>query len=193
MHNSDAFRSAKDLLEEQLKVLALLKIHDGENAAHYDTEIRDITRSQIVQQGLLHVERSKFAINTQRIRRWADKNLRESYQRTRDLLVAGPAASQLTPGDERWVCGKILMDQLTDLSHEALMTLIEEAYTNSFHGLDSYLSMRARHGSFSGHIRAVLEEERIIKYRDARTDEYKSNDFWLHCVSVDPSKYWTAG
>lgn len=89
MHDSDAFRSSKELVQERLEILTLLREIDPENAAEYDNEVRDITRSQVVQQGLLHVERSKFAINTQPIRRWAEKNLKESYQRSRDLLVSG--------------------------------------------------------------------------------------------------------
>lgn len=185
MHDSDAFRSSKDLLEERLKVLTLLRANDAENVAQYDTEIRDITRFQIVQQGLLHVERSKFAINTQPIRKWAEKNLKESYQRTRDLAVTlQPDVSNLPPDDEGVL--KTPVDELADLNHESLSQFIEEAYTNSFYGLDSYLSMRARHGSFSGHIRAVLEEERIITSRDARTEEYKANELWLHRLSLDP-------
>lgn len=188
MHDSDAFRSSKELQDERLKVLALLRAHDPENVAHYDTEIRDITRFQIVQQGLFHVERSKFAINTQPIRKWAEKNLRESYQRTRDLAATGRLDVPNSPMDDDAIL-KTPADQLTDLNHEALTRFVQEAYTNSFYGLDSYLSMRARHGSFSGHIRAVFEEERIITSRDARTEEYKANELWLQRLSLEP---WNA-
>ncbi len=188
MHDSNAFRSSRELLEERLRVLSILRANDNDNAADYDTEIRDITRFQIVQQGLLHVERSKFAINSQPIRKWADKNLRESYQRTRDLASVSQIEPSRTQVDDESLL-KTPIDELTDVNHEALTRFIEEAYTNSFYGLDSYLSMRARHGSFSGHVRAVLEEERIITSRDARTEEYKSNDLWLHRLSLDP---WNA-
>jgi hypothetical protein len=174
MHDSGAFRSSKELIEERLKIRVLLRIYDPESAAQYDTEIRDITPSQIVQQGLLHVERSKFAINTQPLRRWAEKNLKESYLRSRDLTIAGDIDIPASGSEDDGLL-KTPVNELTEVSHEALTRFIEEAYTNSFHGLDSYLSMRARHGSFSGHIRAVLGEDRIITSRDARTDEYKPN------------------
>jgi len=185
MHDSDVFHSSKELLDERLKVLGLLRVHDSGSVALYETEIRDITRFQIVQQGLLHVERSKFAINTQPIRKWADKNLRESYQRTRDLAIAGQIDVSNPPLNDDGAL-KTPANELTDVNHEALTRFVEEAYTNSFYGLDSYLSMRARHGSLSGHIRSALEAERIITTRDARTQEYKSNEFWLSRLSLDP-------
>ena len=115
MHDSDAFRSSKELLEERLRILAILRAHDGKNAAHYDTEIRDITRFQIVQQGLLHVERSKFAINTQPIRKSADKNLKESYQRTRDLAAISQVASYDTQQDEETLL-RTPINELTDVT-----------------------------------------------------------------------------
>jgi hypothetical protein len=182
MLNSAYYTSSKSLEDERLLILTLLKTVDLDNASVYDTEIRDITREQIVQQGLRHVEQSKLAMDTQPLRRWAEKNLKESYSRMRDLVSAGMEPLHPVPDKTREQESDLLLapvDEVVDTARETLLRFLDEAYTNSFHGLDSYLSMRARHGSFAGQLRAVFEDEDIITLRDAHTDEYKSNETWL--------------
>ena len=184
MHSSAEFRSSKELQEERLKVLELLRTQDPVNAAAYETEVRDITREQVVQQGLLHVERSKFAINTQPLRRWAEKNIKESFLRSRDLIAAGQMNVQHNTGEVAEILS-IPINEVKEINREALTRFLEEAYSNSFYGLDSYLSMRARHGSFSGHVRAVFEEEQIVTSRNGKTGDYKRNESWLQSIPAD--------
>jgi hypothetical protein len=71
------------------------------------------------------------------------------------------------------------MDEAAGLLNEMLDRFLFESYTNSFYGLDSYLSLRARHESLSGQLRAPLEEEQIITQREEGTHECKANWYWL--------------
>lgn len=188
MLNSGSFISSKEVDDERLKVCALLREIDPENASDYDTEVREITRKQIIQQGLRHVEQSKLAIDPQPIRRWADKNLKEDFIRYQALRSAGiKAESTLVSSannDGSLDFPVLPSDEIADLVSTMVSLFLLESYTNSFYGLDSYLSMRARHGSFAGQIRAPLEEENVITVRDGLSDDYKPNITWLSRIRV---------
>jgi hypothetical protein len=92
MSNSGAFSGSKSLEFERINVCSLLLLLDPVNSAVYEKELRDITRKQIVSEGLRDVEQSKFAIDVQPLRRWAEKNLKESFGRFQALRLAGVKA-----------------------------------------------------------------------------------------------------
>ncbi len=190
MLHSDSFASSREVEDERIRVLELLRRADPSNSSKYEAALRKLTREQIIQQGLRHIEQSKFAISSEPLRRWAEKNLREGYTRLQDLIAAG--VKDLAPktnaaSDLQTDALATPEDELTASAGESLARFVQEAFTNSSHGLDSYLSMRARHGSFSGHIRSVLEEESILTVRDSRTEQYRRNDFWLSRLRADAS------
>jgi hypothetical protein len=193
MLSSGAFTSSRELENERLAVLELLRNIDPINTPDYETEVRDITRKQIIYEGLRHVEQSKLSMDVQPLRRWAEKNLKESFTRYQALKAAGikpiGLVGQAAAGGSSTNVPDTPIDEPGELLHEMLSAFLSESYTNSFHGLDSYLSMRARHGSFAGQIRAPLEEEKIITSRDGLSDEYKPNLFWRNRLGAPPRHY----
>ncbi len=189
MASSEFFSGSKSLDSERLKVCSLLLRIDPTQASEYEKELREITRKQVINDGLRDVEQSKFAIDVQPLRRWAEKNLKESFARFQALRLAGVRASTLPAATPEIgiLIPEAPVDEAATLLHNMLLDFLYESYTNSFYGLDSYLSLRARHGSLSGQLRAPLEEEHIITQRQEGTDQYKLNQYWQERLELEPA------
>jgi hypothetical protein len=202
MRISRAFKSSKDLENERLAVCGLLIEMDPENTEVYDLEIQKITRSQLIQRAIGQVDKSKIFIDTAAVRRWADKELKESFARYQTLLRAGMDAgaegffeefrdalrNQLAgvPIDKNVLA--LPKNEASDLLVTMVSRFLTECLSSPQHGLDCYLSMQIRHGSLSGQLRLPLEEERIITQRDSTRLEYKRNDYWLSRMSdIEPN------
>lgn len=89
MQLSTAFSSPRELDEERLAVCALLVEIDPLHLDAYEEEIRGATRKLVVRRGIREVEQSKIYIDMSALRRWADKNLKESFTRYIALVGAG--------------------------------------------------------------------------------------------------------
>jgi len=189
MQDSTAFDSSRELDEERLAVCAILADIDPDNLEEYEQEIRDITRQLVIRRGVRAVEQSKLFVDMSAIRRWADKNLKESFARYQALrsigLDAGGAGIDNavrdllagTPISEEYL--HLPANETSQLLVDMLSRFLAQCLTHPEHGLDCYLSMRIRHGALAGQLRAPLEQEKIISQREGPLDEYKPNEFWI--------------
>lgn len=188
MQVSAAFGGTKELQDERLAVTSLLVRLDSEHADEYEAEIREIARAQLIQRGVRHVEQSKIFVDLAAIRRWADKNHREDFERYQALLRAGindegafveavrDSVSSKVPLPSEFL--ELPKNEANDLLVKLVSGVFRECLTNQEAGLDCYLSMRIRHGTLSGQLRAPLEMENVITQRD-ETHVYRPNKFWL--------------
>jgi len=189
MQISTVFDGTRDLEDERLAVCSLLTKLDEPHAKDYESEIREITRRQIIHRGVRHVEQSKLFVNLPVIRRWADRNLKESFGRYQALLKAGIKADSSGFNDalQDLIAGKrpsqaalkLPENEASTLLVAMLDALLQKCTLDSEHGLDCYLSMRIRHGALSGQLRGPLEDERVVTQRASETGEYNPNDYWL--------------
>lgn len=197
MQVSSAFQGTRELEEERLAVASLLIKLDPDQTKLYETEIREITRRQLIQRGLRHVEQSKIFVDLVAIRRWADNNIKEAFNRYQGLIKAGiggdgafvDALQDLLTGAP--LPGEFLAlptNEASDLLIQIIVVLFRECLSNPQHGLDCYLSMRIRHGTLSGQLRSPLEFEKLITQREAGSQRYTTNTYWadrLSYVGVD--------
>jgi hypothetical protein len=189
MQVSSAFSGSQELEQERLAICSILRQIDQPNAKEYELEIRQITRTQVIQQGVLHVDKSRIFVDQAAIRRWAERNLKEGFARYRALLEAGVDTGVIAFTDavedvlEGGKAAQTLLalpkNEANDLLDDLVSKLFAECMMNPEYGLDCYLSMRIRHGALSGQLRGPLEEQKIITQREGGSQRYKSNDFWL--------------
>jgi hypothetical protein len=203
MEISISFDTSQQVEDERLLVCRLLIEADPENANDYESEIREITKKQLIQVGVRQVEQSKVSIDLEPVRRWAERNLKDSFTRYQSLLSVGIEIQgdvEVTNSDtmlddsvesprladsveNRAVLSQDLPDVPTNEAATLLVNMIQLllkiCYIDPFHGLDCYLSMRIRHGALSGQLRAPLEEEKVITQRESGTDEYFANAYWI--------------
>lgn len=189
MKVSSVFKGSVEVQNERLAIFTLLLDIDELNAKIYESEIREITRAQVIRSGVRHVEQSKMSIDVPAIRRLCDKKLKESFFRYRAMVAAGISPSsdfaeaylQLL-SDGKPLPSEFLQvptDEAGTLLRELVSAIFLESTNNPMHGLDCYLSMRIRHGALSGQLRGPLELEKVITQRTAGTNSYASNEVWL--------------
>lgn len=182
----NVFATSREILEERIQICSLLSELDPENKPQYADEIKEITKYLSIQDGLRDVDRSRVHINTEAVARWAEKQVKESFDRYKDLLRAKVGfgspddfdmiVRKAAGGDPR-AAEKLIRYPVRE-GDELLIEMFEaiqiEALTNSDFGLDAYLSMRIRHGSLSGHMRGPLEEMNLIVSKD-ELGKYQDN------------------
>lgn len=203
MQSSIAFGSQRELEEERLAVCAMLAEMDPAHLEVYEEESREVTRKLVVRRGVREVEQSKIFVDTNAIRRWAEKNLREKFARYAALVQVGFDVAAL--GIEEAIINLISgakvseeylhfpKDETSELLVGMVSALMNECLTSSEHGLDCYLSMRIRHGALAGQLRAPLEKEHIICQREGPRGLYTSNEFWTaHYWHWNQSDFTTA-
>lgn len=197
MKISTEFTGSSAVQDERLAVCSLLLEIDPQNSKEYESEIREITRAQIIRKGVRHVEQSKMSIDTATIRKWADKKFKESFLRYKGLVKAGfsPLAGFQQALLQSLSAGKpmpkeffeVPTDEAGSLLKDIVYAIIQECTISSLHGLDCYLSMRVRHGAFSGQLRGPLEAEKVITQKQANQQSYAPNDYWLKQLHYLPS------
>lgn len=176
-----------ELDEERLAILSKLKSFVPERSSTYDEEIKLILRRQEVTKAIKSLDRSKISMDEEPIRDWARKNLRGKFDRFRALIDAGmetvssSVALELldrlasnTPDAKPF---EIPDNELSALFAEMLSELCRESSLNSRHGINSYLSLRIRHGTISGQLRRPSQEQHLLT-TVSTGGEYGPNDYW---------------
>ncbi|KFE62875.1 hypothetical protein [Hyalangium minutum] len=181
--------------EERINVCSLLVSLDPDNAEIYRGEIKSLATKLKIEEGVQIVDRSRVFVDDDAISRWAERELREIFDRYKEFLQTGPQSSrrdfELAVRDAL-TTRKPMPAQYLELPHEdndallieMLEALWKEFLNNSEHGLDCFLSMRIRHGTLSGTLRGPLDDRKLITTRDEVTGTYKRNDFWISRLHV---------
>jgi hypothetical protein len=105
-------------------------------------------------------------------------------------LAAALKQSMLSNDDKHLKPLELPVNEAIDLMISMLRNLTHEYLTNPEHGLDYYLSMRIRHGAFSGQLRSPLEAQQIVTQRSSDSGEYKHNTYWRNMLFNLESSAW---
>jgi hypothetical protein len=199
LERSLAFSGTSQVEDERIAVCALLAKLDSSNAAQYEEEIKGLTQRQVIRRGVMRIEESKIFVDSLGLSRWAEKNLGESFKRYKALRAAGmdvgendlAEALQALSDDEKQLKPlELPVNEAIDLMISMLQKFTHEYFTNPEHGLDYYLSMRIRHGAFSGQLRSPLEAQQIVTQRSSGSGEYKHNTQWRNILFTLEADAW---
>lgn len=191
MQLSVEFPTSRAVREERLAVCAFLRDLDPEHRPVYDAEMLDVTKQQEITRGLQEVEQSKIWIDQQRIRGWAENNLQEMFSRLMDLHSAGLLSEIKAVGDavepppsdgvtRSSDVPELPANEASDLLLRMIIDFLRVCFLSKPHGLDSYLSIRVRHGVLAGQMRAAPEAEKIVTLqREAGSHEYSPAQHWI--------------
>lgn len=166
------YESQFELEEERLAILSQLKTLDPERSSIFEDEITLILRRQEVTKAIKSLDRSKISMDEEPIRDWARKNLRGKFDRFRALIEAGMETvspmvafeilNRLAAGTPDTKPFEIPDNEVSALFAEMLGELCRESSLNSRHGINSYLSLRIRHGTISGQLRRPSQEQHLL-------------------------------
>gem|GEM_PF-6305244 len=189
--------SSKALSAERMKICQRLVQYDPGNSTKYLEEIRQLTYAAELEEGIRHFDSSRLFVNEAALQEWGAKSLSEDYARYRLLQSASlpelediQAAAVLVLRDRDSPVPKALLEQPKTEADRLLLELTQrvmrEFLYGSTSGLNSYLSLRIRHGSLAGHLRGPLEEAGAIALRDSTSGIYQPISTWQN-TSADLS------
>lgn len=77
----------------------------------------------------------------------------------------------------------VIISDIAFTEFDKLFTELKSRFISSNeYGLDSYLSVRIRHGTLSGQIRSHFETEHLITRKNAKDNSYARNKHWIDSV-----------
>jgi hypothetical protein len=140
----------------------------GSNKDEIVTEIRRITEAQFARKVELEIENARIFADKDGLRRWAERECREQFVRLKTSRVAqmAPSLAQIKASfhEARYGAGTsgVSLDQhMKDPLFALGASIFRECFWKQDDGLDHFLSLRIRHGSLSGYLRAPLERGRL--------------------------------
>ncbi len=175
------FADASEIESERIAVCQRLGVIDSSNAEVYASEIATLTQQRMIARAIEHLEQSKIYVDTDGIRASLGPEVHAEFERYVAFrsLDQGLQEIMRVLAPER--LGKLVVateDVLTIFAN--LFIHIRQRFTSSNEfGLDSYLSVRIRHGTLSGELRSPFEREHLVTRRTASDGTYARNREWL--------------
>lgn len=187
LKNSAIFSTERELEDERISLCQWLIQGAGVDDDKLEEEARELVRARHIRQGLKALEGSKLSIDRVGIQRWADRAVREDFQRYMDLLESGifkvdeefkdAVYAMVSTGVVSQASLAVPDNEAVTLIAQVITRLMSEFALHPEHGLDAYLSLRIRHGTLSGHLRGPVEQEHLITRRGS-DGRYLSNLYW---------------
>lgn len=167
------FQSTAEVRVERMQVLQLLIQWDGRRASEYAEAIKALTFDQTLQTGLERINQTRVFVNESAITRWAEKELVQDYERWRRLAestAGGRAVDDIIrqyasdPANDETLTA--FADGKPTAADAMLIDVVGRLFTrflsDPIDGLDTFLSLRIRHGSFKGTLLGPFEEQGLL-------------------------------
>jgi hypothetical protein len=206
--SSFMFENQDDLDNERIEVCLLLTKIDPENSANYIDEISAISRNILIRKGIKQIDESKIYADVVGMRRTLEKDLRESFNRSLELMaIPIDQITKLSLQDTGKVVvpyyGKSKDSTKIEFQKENIRITSYKRYelfadmfyrirdvfvSSAEYGIETYLSMRIRHGTLLGEIRSVFEGHHLITKKDSGSGRYEENSYWLNKLRFQNAK-----
>lgn len=192
----DQFESTANVRDERMSVLQLLLNWDNERALEYAEAIRSLTFEQTLQRGLERIDQTRVFVNDSAITRWAEKELEQDYERWRRLSESSSGGHAVDDLLRQYALDPTNVEVLNEFANgkptaadTVLINLIDRLYKrfllDPIDGLDTYLSVRIRHGSLRGTVLGPLEEQGLL-YSNSGFSEEAFDSRWNEVLRLHP-------
>lgn len=189
LDSSITYSSSSDLQSERISVCKMLTELDELNKDEYQAEITAITLEQALRRGRRHIEQTKIYVDINGIKENASRDVREGFHRyqafqgsqysSRQFLAElRQAIEKIHLGDREAFLLKLPKDEKSDILASIVAELRDKFVLSAEYGLNGYLSVRIRHGTFAGELRSSLEKAHILTQRERNSTEYQLNNYW---------------
>ncbi|WP_116787019.1 hypothetical protein [Flavobacterium psychrotrophum] len=202
--SSPSFESQDELDNERVEVCRLLSEIDRNNFEDYINEIAEINRNQLIRKGIKQIDESKIYVDVNGIRTSLDKDIRESFERSLNLLnlpldqikkidentetILIPYYSKNTENKADSISNMKITSYSRLTQFIDMFSKIRDKFiaSNEF-GIDTYLSMRIRHGTLLGEIRSVFELYNLVTKKEDSSNNYQENTYWKEKLHLKPA------
>lgn len=175
------FLTTQEVQRDRIEVLQLLlQIDSGDALDDYAEEIKNLTFSETLLQGLKHIESSRIFVNEGAIARWAEKELQPDFDRWKKESAKDSSTKSLDDVVRQYLMGdssaQTVLFRTESLSENNIILLIlTERLLGKFlsdpsDGLNCYLSSRIRHGTLKGTLLGPLDEAGLLGMSDAEIE-----------------------
>ncbi|QDT44622.1 hypothetical protein Pan241w_47350 [Gimesia alba] len=184
LDSSIAYESSDDLEEERIKLCQHLLRIDSSNAEEYSNEIHRLTQARAVRDAVHQIDSSKVYVDTVGIKKSLDRAFYEGFDRYRQWYGLDESIRysvfEFDINTKRVINKRdiIQLDAAVELFNILFHEIRYRYISSNEYGLDSYLSLRIRHGTLAGQMRRVFEERQIITTLESSTGKYHSNQYW---------------
>lgn len=179
----DEVNSLRDALNLRVDILRQLIELDPETRAKYHEEVRDISFSLTVDDGIREVNTSRLNVNIHGLTKWANDHCIDDFERYKELVIGEANAGEVPIR----LSGGSILDQFAEIPFGAaddqvvkLLVRIRNAYlSDPRNGLDAYISLRVRHGSLSGTLSRGLDTRQLLLLRKGENGPFEPPNFWI--------------
>jgi len=190
MDSSVAFENSEEIERERITICQTLLEIDPTNGDTYAQEIARRTQTMAVRRALNYLGDSKIYVDTDGVVRALEPTFRMGFERFLKMRELSQRHRRIVVMRSVENGSRIVVD-FRDLAQETFEELFLELKnrfisSNEF-GLDSYLSVRLRHGTLSAQIRRCFERDKLITQRNATTNEYEPNMEWIDRLALSPT------
>jgi len=198
-NSSYMFEDQDDLDNERIEVCLNLAQIDEANLKLYINEISEISRAQLIRKGIKQIDESKIYVDEKGVRNSLQKELKESFQRslnllnlpldqiqkldenTENIIVPFYGKSSETnkieaKEDNIKIASYSRFEQFADM----FIKIRDRFIASNEYGIETYLSMRIRHGTLLGEIRSVFENHQLITKKESDSNDYQDNPYWIN-------------
>jgi len=200
--SSHKFENQDQLDNERIEICSLLTRIDRDNFEDYINEISEINRNLLIRQGIKQIDESKIYVDVKGIKNFLEKDIKESFDRSMNLQTLSLDQIQkldlnsdnvmIPYYDEPSISNKIEHNtsnlKITSYSRfeqfsDMFLKIRDKFIASNEFGIDTYLSMRIRHGTLLGEIRSVFENYYLITKKEDTSKDYKDNLYWQKLLS----------
>jgi hypothetical protein len=169
LDSSYHFESVDDLEQERIRICHFLMKADSPNEGRYFAEITDLSRQSVIRRAIKHVDDSKVYVDLHGIRTPLQRALTETFERYLQVArIPNAALRQVAVAvisAEGSKSPVVLADLASLLLQQMFLEVRSQFLLNTEHGLDSYLSIRIRHGTLAGQLRRLFESLHLVTRR----------------------------
>jgi hypothetical protein len=200
--SSPMFENQDQLDNERIEICSLLTRIDRDNFEEYINEISEINRNLLIRQGIKQIDESKIYVDVKGIKNILEKDIKESFDRSMNLQTLSFDQIQkldlnsdnvmIPYYDEPVISNKTEHNtsnlKITSYSRfeqfsDMFLKIRDKFIASNEFGIDTYLSMRIRHGTLLGEIRSVFENYYLITKKEDTSKDYKDNLYWQKLLS----------
>ncbi len=190
------FGSSEEVARERADICKILSEIDSSNIDQYQSEIKKIHKELHIKNKTREVEKTKIFVDVTNLKQIAKNDYKEQFERYKSYLKDGldesvfeysekSKATFSTSAETGIKLDDVMKNEMRAIMETLVVGLRDLFVFNHEHGLDTYLSVRIRHGTFMSKLRGPLESEYLITRTDEVSGTYKPNTFMYKKLGID--------
>jgi len=181
-----SIESTEEVEAERIKILHKLILADPSKTNEYIAEINEISKRITIRKYIQFVEESKIHIDIEGVKKYADDNIKDSFDRYHDILkfknpdinIVSINRHNLLSIEKDGIQQLFLIEDAKLSSFKTLFyEILDTMISSKEFGLNNYLSTRIRHGTLSANLRKPFDDYKLISKIDS-TGHYAPIEWW---------------